>query len=78
MALDFFVVPTATFAVLFVFIVLRHERRRNPFQCQPMTVAGGGRKCYDFCGRWGFDESQVEVRDVLNKHATQMPLVQDQ
>ena len=25
---DFFVVPTATFAVLFVFIVLRHERRR--------------------------------------------------
>ena len=27
-SIDFFVVPTATFAVLFVFIVLRHERRR--------------------------------------------------
>jgi len=26
-SIDFFVVPTATFAVLFVFIVLRHERR---------------------------------------------------
>ncbi len=46
--------------------------------CMPTTVADGGRKRYDFCGRWGFDEAQVEVRDVLNKHATQMPLVQDQ
>ena len=27
-SIDFFVVPTATFAVLLVFIVLRHERRR--------------------------------------------------
>jgi transposase InsO family protein len=27
-SIDFFVVPTATFAILFVFIVLRHERRR--------------------------------------------------
>lgn len=27
-SIDFFAVPTATFAVLFVFIVLRHERRR--------------------------------------------------
>ena len=27
-SIDFFVVPTATFAVLFVFVVLRHERRR--------------------------------------------------
>jgi len=26
-SIDFFVVPTATFTVLFVFIVLRHERR---------------------------------------------------
>ena len=26
--------------------------------CMPTTVAGGGRKCYDFCGRWGFDEAQ--------------------
>jgi hypothetical protein len=30
---DFFVVPTATFAVLFVFIVLRHERRRIELRC---------------------------------------------
>ena len=27
-SLDFFTLPTATFSVLFVFIVLRHERRR--------------------------------------------------
>ena len=27
-SIDFFTVPTATFAVLYVFIVLRHERRR--------------------------------------------------
>ena len=26
--------------------------------CMPTTVAGGGRKCHDFCGRWGFDEAQ--------------------
>ena len=24
-----------------------------------MTVAGGGRKCDDFCGRWSFDEAQL-------------------
>ena len=28
MSLDFFTLPTATFRVLFVFIVLRHDRRR--------------------------------------------------
>jgi hypothetical protein len=28
-AIDFFTVPTATFRVLFVFVVLRHERRRD-------------------------------------------------
>jgi putative transposase len=27
-AIDFFTVPTATFRVLFVFVVLAHERRR--------------------------------------------------
>jgi putative transposase len=27
-AIDFFTVPTATFRVLFVFVVLSHERRR--------------------------------------------------
>jgi hypothetical protein len=27
-AIDFFVVPTATFKVLFVFLVLAHDRRR--------------------------------------------------
>jgi hypothetical protein len=25
----------------------------------PTTVVGGGRECYDFCGRWGFDEAQA-------------------
>ena len=28
MSVDFFTVPTATFAILFVFMVLRHDRRR--------------------------------------------------
>ena len=28
MSLDFFTLPTATFRVLFVFIVLRHDHRR--------------------------------------------------
>lgn len=30
----------------------------------PTTVAGGGRKCYDFCGRWGFDQAQVEMARI--------------
>jgi len=28
MAIDFFTIPTATFGVLYVFIVLNHERRK--------------------------------------------------
>ena len=36
----------------------------------PTTVAGGGRKCYDFCDRWCFDEAQVArfrtLRDDAN------------
>jgi hypothetical protein len=28
-AIDFFVVPTATFRLLYVFVVLAHARRRN-------------------------------------------------
>ena len=28
-SIDFFVVPTVTFKVLFVFVVLSHDRRRN-------------------------------------------------
>ena len=24
--------------------------------CMPTTVVGSGRKRFDFCGRWGFDE----------------------
>ena len=42
---DFFVVPTATFAVLFVLIVLRHERRRIKhfgFTAHPTTTWVGG------------------------------------
>ena len=27
-AIDFFIVPTATFRILYVFLVLRHDRRR--------------------------------------------------
>ena len=41
--------------------------------CVPTTVAGGGRKCYDFCGRWGltrhtlFDEIDAVFSDAANK-----------
>ena len=27
--------------------------------CMPTTVVGSGRKRYDFCGRWGFDEPHL-------------------
>ena len=29
--------------------------------CMPTTVVGSGRKRYDFCGRWGFDEPQRDA-----------------
>ena len=32
--------------------------------CMPTTVVGSGRKRYDFCGRWGFDEPQRHLRDA--------------
>ena len=41
-----------------------------------MTVAGGGRKCYDFCGRWGFDEAQPGWTDrLLARRPTNVVLV---
>ncbi len=36
--------------------------------CMPTTVAGGGRKCYDFCGRWGFDEAQHQDPAEVRRH----------
>ncbi len=32
--------------------------------CMPTTVAGGGWKCYDFCGRWGFNEAQASILSI--------------
>ena len=32
--------------------------------CMPTTVAGGGRKCYDFRGRWGFDEAHLREEGI--------------
>jgi len=32
--------------------------------CMSTTVAGGGRECYDFCCRWGFDEVQVLLEQL--------------
>ena len=32
--------------------------------CMPTTVAAGGRECYDFCGRGGFDEARAETLKV--------------
>ena len=34
--------------------------------CMPTTGAGGGRECYDFRGRWGFDEAQGALVCRLN------------
>jgi hypothetical protein len=39
-ACDFFTVPTATFRVLFVFIMLAHERRRLVHECVPPFTRG--------------------------------------
>jgi hypothetical protein len=41
-AVDFFVVPTATFDVLFVFLVLAHDRRRVVHSTSPPTRAPNG------------------------------------
>jgi len=41
-ALDFFMVPTATFRVLFVLVVLRHDRRRLVHFISPSIRPLGG------------------------------------
>lgn len=59
-AIDFFTVPTATFRVLFVFVVLAHERRRvlhfgvtehptEEWSRQQMREAFPGTKRRDMC-----------------------------
>ena len=35
--------------------------------CMPTTVVGSGRKRYDLCGRWGFDEPQVDSPSGLGE-----------
>ena len=40
-SIDFFVVPTATFLILYVFLVLEHERRRTcALEFPPLREAG--------------------------------------
>ena len=59
-SLDFFTLPTATFRVLFVFIVLRHERRRCPRRPAAQSKRAGKRdRCLSikmcngvFCLTW--------------------------
>ena len=64
-SIDFFVVPTATFAVLFVFIVLRHERRRiEHFGVTPGTARGSA------CSGNGNRATESRVaREPRRKHA---------
>ena len=46
-SIDFFIVPTATFRVLFVFIVLAHDRRRRSLQRDgtPYGAVDGATDC---------------------------------
>jgi hypothetical protein len=46
-SIDFFIVPTAAFRVLFVFIVLAHNRRRRSLQCHgtPYGAVDGTTDC---------------------------------
>ena len=39
------------------------------------AVSAGGRKCYAFCGRWGFDEAQPYRRGRQRPNGQPMPLL---
>ncbi len=43
--------------------------------CMSTKVAGGGRECYDFCGRWGFDEAQVSSTSAFPRAVGSTPSV---
>ncbi len=66
-ALDFFTVPTATFRVLFVLVILSHDRRRilhfnvteNP------TAAWTARQLLEACGRDNAPRFLVRDRDTI-------------
>ena len=43
-SVDFFVVPTVSFRILYVFLVLSHERRRVVHQCDRTSRLQSGRR----------------------------------
>ena len=72
-SLDFFTLPTATFRVLFVFIVLRHERRRIVhFQCHRTSFCRVDGAANGRCFSMGHGasvpgtESRPDLRSVLS------------
>ena len=66
-ALDFFTVPTATFKVLFVFVVLSHDRRRIVHfnvTAHP-TAAWTGRQLLEACGIEEAPRYLIRDRDAI-------------
>lgn len=66
-ALDFFTVPTATFKVLFVLVVLRHNRRRIlHFNVTEHPTAGWtGRQLLEACGPEDTPRYLIRDRDAI-------------
>ena len=65
-ALDFFIVPTATFRVLFVLIILSHDRRRIHFNVTEHPTAGWtGRQLLEACGFEERPRYLIRDRDAI-------------
>jgi putative transposase len=66
-ALDFFAVPTATFKVLFVLIVLSHDRRRivHCNATEHPTAVWTARQLLDACGSDGAPRYLIRDRDAI-------------
>ncbi len=68
-SIDFLVVPTATFAVLFVFIVLHHERRRiEHFGVTAHPTADWVAQQIDGASAAAPDDSNGDTRERLLRH----------
>ena len=66
-ALDFFTVPTATFRVLFVLVILSHDRRRilHFNVAEHPTAAWTARQLLDACGTDNAPHFLVRDRDAI-------------
>ncbi len=66
-ALDFFIVPTATFRVLFVLVILSHDRRRLPHfnVTEHPTAAWTARQLLEACGTDNAPRLLVRDRDTI-------------